>query len=116
MIQGLIEKMDGVKRRVPAVAELLMPKANSLIKGIGERIITRRKVRELLFEGYHVPVFERASRFAADFGLDFPSPLPNNTFGVFFNKNGTSPGPYSINTGIRDVMDLGQIATFKSRP
>lgn len=92
-----------------------MPRANYLIENTGERLVMRKKVRELLFEGYHIRLFENIANYASSFGLEFKSPLPNNTFGAFYNKNGTSPGLYAINTGTRNVMDLGQIQSFKSR-
>ena len=94
----------------------MVPGANNLISKTGETLVMHKKVRELLFDGYHIKLFETLATYAESFGVDFKSPLPNNTFGAFFNKNGTSPGLYSINTGTHNVMDLGQIQTFKSRP
>ena len=93
-----------------------MSQANNLIASTGEKLIMRKKVRELLFEGYHINLFERVSNFASNFDVEFKSPLPNNTFGAFYGKNGTSPGMYAINTGTHNVMDLGQIQSFRSRP
>lgn len=115
MIQGLIEKLHARSKSTPLMAELLTTAVNNLIASSGEKLVIRKKVRELLFEGYHVRLFEKIAQDASQFGINIPSPLPNNTFGALYNKNGTSPGRFVINTGTRNIMDLGQIASFKSR-
>ena len=97
-------------------AEVITGMVNRLFQSSGETLIMKRKVRELLFEGYHVKFFEEIGDFVERFGMTFQSPLPNNRFGAFYNKNGTSPGLYSINAGLNSILDVGQIFLFKNRP
>lgn len=88
---------------------------NRLIEASGEKLVMRKKVREILFEGYHVKLFQEINGMTSRFNIPFPSPLPNNTFGAFYGKNGTSPGVYTSYTGVGNVMDLKSIITFRQR-
>jgi hypothetical protein len=89
---------------------------NGIFSSAGETLVVRKKVREILFEGYHVNFLNELIGLTTKFGMKMQSPLPNNTFGLFYNKNRTSPGLYSMNTGVRDVMQLKQITSFRNRP
>ena len=81
-----------------------------------EKVYTKRKIGDILFNGYRVDFFEDFE----DIGRNFPnlpirSPLPNNTFGIMFGKNRTSPGLFSLDTGELEVMDLKKVKSFKGR-
>lgn len=116
VFQGIVQKLAATQNRAALLGDFAVRTGNNLISSTGEKLITRKKVREILFEGYHVKLFEELASYGNNFGVEIKSPLPNNTFGAFYNKNGTSPGQYAINTGTMDIMSLGQIQTFKSRP
>lgn len=115
-MQGIVQKLQALKIKAPTVGSFVLAKANNMIGSTGETLVIRKKVRQLLFEGYHIQLFESVASTFHDFGVEFRSPLPNNTFGAFYNKNGTSPGLYAINTGVEDIMSLGQVQSFRSRP
>jgi len=102
--------------RSPLSLDVLSSILNGIFASARETLIIRKKVREILFEGYHVNFVNELIGLTQKFGMPFQSPLPNNTFGLFYKKNGSSPGIYSINTGTKDVMQLKQISTFRNRP
>jgi len=112
---GIIEKLYARKERTPLTGEIFVGMINRLIEASGEKLVMRKKVREILFEGYHVKLFQEINGMTSRFNIPFPSPLPNNTFGAFYGKNGTSPGVYTSYTGAGNVMDLKSIITFRQR-
>jgi hypothetical protein len=115
-LMSIVQKLHALKRKISTLGSLIVPQANSLIANTGEQLVMRKRVGELLFQGYHISLLESISKFANDFSIDFKSPVPNNTFMAFANKNGTSPGLYNISTGVDNIMDWGQIQSFKLRP
>lgn len=83
--------------------------ASKLIASGRERILITKPANELLFDGYRVNLMESARELLSDYlGYNFPSPLPNNTFGFFFNKNNTwsrkENGELTVYTGRNDSM------------
>lgn len=92
---------------------------SSILDGIfataRETLVVRKKVREILYDGYHVSFMGELIRLTSKFGMNLQSPLPNNTFGLFYGKNGTSPGTYMMHTGTKDVMQLKEIISFRNR-
>lgn len=114
--QGIIEKLSARSEKSPLSGDLLASVLNGIFTSAGESLVVRKKVREILFEGYHVNFLNELISLTTKFGMKMQSPLPNNTFGLFYNKNRTTPGVYVMNTGVSDVMQLKQISSFRNRP
>src|SRR5665811_1028464 len=67
----------------------------------------QRTVKLALFEGVHVDMIESISSLL---GREY---LPNNTFGLVSEKNGTLPFDYEIISGTQDNTKFGDIVSFK---
>ncbi len=88
---------------------------NAIIDANKESVFIRKQIRDLLF-GYKVEMFETIDKMLEPlkiFGIKYQS-LPNNTFGLLYNRNNTPEGPFEIYTGIGDdSQSLGQIISWK---
>nr|XP_037284790.1 lysosome membrane protein 2-like [Rhipicephalus microplus] len=88
------------RKKVPEVAApLVMPILDSMMRKHNETLATRRSVREMLFEGYQVGLMRDLIRLAKAFLPKLENPLKNNTFGLFFGRNNSHDGLYSVYTG-----------------
>lgn len=88
------------RKKVPEVAApLIMPILDSMMRKHNETLATRRSVREMLFEGYQVGLMRDLIRLAKAFLPKLENPLKNNTFGLFFERNNSHDGLYSVYTG-----------------
>ena len=76
----MIEKLRAREKQA-LMFGLMMGMINEIIQKSGERIVMKRTVRELLFEGYRVEMFDRVTEFAKGWGINLPPFLPDNTFG-----------------------------------
>lgn len=71
-----------------------------------------RTARELLFEGYEEPLLKQFKKYH----VPIPDILPNNTFGLFYGKNGrAADGEYVINRGISDLSKLTEIMEWNGK-
>jgi len=88
---------------------------NAIIDANKESIFIRKQIRDLLF-GYKIEMLETIDKMLEPlkiFGIKYQN-LPNNTFGLLYNRNNTPEGPFEIYTGIGDdSQSLGQIVSWK---
>ncbi|KAI1286724.1 Lysosome membrane protein 2 [Halotydeus destructor] len=112
---GMLGKIGKMLASLSVLGSLVVSSINGLVQRTGEKIIARRTVGELLFDGYKVDLFEGLSTSARNFGVTLPPFLPNNTFGLMYGKNGTSAGMYSINSGVSNVLNLNTVEAFRGR-
>ncbi|XP_076351833.1 lysosome membrane protein 2-like isoform X1 [Tachypleus tridentatus] len=103
-----MQKLSGLLRPI------FMPVLSSLLESYNEQLFVNRTVRQILFEGYEVPLLKDLTNLAKPF-LDIPTILPNNTFGVFYGKNNSDDGIYSIYTGSRGVKHFGLVETWRNQ-
>lgn len=118
-VDGSIGSLDDVVNTVnmialgaAIVAENLVPLqfffANLALNG--QEIHVTKKVREILFEGYHDGLLS--------FGNNYGSKkTPFETMGFFVKRNATDElsGNYTVHTGIGDIFKLGQVQKFNNK-
>ena len=83
-MQGMVQKIKDREKHMPLVGSVLSSMVNSLISSVGEQAIIRKPVREILFDGYKVDIFDKLQGFLRSFNVHLPQMLPNNTFGVMY--------------------------------
>ncbi|XP_022235497.1 platelet glycoprotein 4-like, partial [Limulus polyphemus] len=96
------------------IQPLFMPILSSLLKHYKEELIVKRMVRQILFDGYEVRLLKDLSRLVQPF-VKLPQLLPNNTFGLFYGKNDTTSGIFSVFTGIGDSSKFTIVNTWKNK-
>lgn len=88
------------RKNLPEVAApLIMPIVDAMMRKYDETLAMKRQVREMLFGGYEVAPMRDLMRLAKAFLPKMDSPLKNNTFGLFYGKNNSDDGLYSVYTG-----------------
>ncbi|XP_022244207.1 lysosome membrane protein 2-like, partial [Limulus polyphemus] len=103
-----MQKLSGLVRPI------FMPILSSLLESYNEQLFVNRTVRQILFEGYEVPLLKDLTNLAKPF-FDIPTILPNNTFGVFYGKNNSDDGIYSVYTGSQGVENFALVETWKNK-
>lgn len=79
---------------------------------VGERAFMTRTVRELLFDGYVDPLVQKLYDISKG---KMPEILPNNTFGLFYGKNGQpAEGDWTIDRGTSDVQNIGKVRVWNN--
>ncbi|XP_076331595.1 platelet glycoprotein 4-like isoform X2 [Tachypleus tridentatus] len=96
------------------IQPLFMPILSSLLKHYKEELIIKRMVQQILFHGYEVRLLKDLSRLVQPF-VKLPHLLPNNTFGLFYGKNDTTSGVFSVFTGIGDSSKFTVVNTWKNK-
>lgn len=100
-----------------ALAPLIYLSLNGYFQAFREDLISRKRVRELLFEGYHVNMLDpidRLSQPLAQIGIHVPKgQLVNNSYGLLYGRNNTAEGPFVALTGIGVPSELvGHIVSW----
>ncbi|XP_037568754.1 lysosome membrane protein 2-like [Dermacentor silvarum] len=104
------------RKKVPEVAApLIMPVLDSMIRKHNETLATRRSIREILFEGYQVGLMRDLIRLAKAFLPKLENPLKNNTFGLFFERNNSHDGLYSVYTGEDDPAKFAKLEQWNNQ-
>ncbi|XP_065290427.2 lysosome membrane protein 2-like [Dermacentor albipictus] len=103
------------RKKVPEVAApLIMPVLDSMMRKHNETLATRRRIREILFEGYQVGLMRDLIRLAKAFLPKLENPLKNNTFGLFFERNNSHDGLYSVYTGEDDPAKFAKLEQWNN--
>ncbi|ODN04815.1 Lysosome membrane protein 2 [Orchesella cincta] len=92
-------------------AMTLSPFARSLIRDISvdhnKELFMHRTVAELTFTGYKEPLMKDLA------DLQGEELLPNNTFGIYYGKNGTAGDLMQIYSGVGDNTLFGETISWK---
>lgn len=73
-----------------------------------ETLFLQRTVEEFLFKGYFQPtIAEIGEKLMGGKQL-----LPNNTFGLYYGKNGTLGTEFQVHRGVRDTEEFGMITKW----
>ncbi|XP_013790099.1 scavenger receptor class B member 1-like, partial [Limulus polyphemus] len=108
IVKVALEKVSALIR------PFFLPVLNSLFKKYKEELFVKRLVRELLFDGYGVPLMKDLALLAKPF-IKIPQLLPNNTFGLFYGKNNSRGGTLSVFTGVRDSSKFTLMNTWENK-
>ncbi|RWS24708.1 Lysosome membrane protein 2-like protein [Leptotrombidium deliense] len=100
-----------VTQKSPMGADLL----NGLFEKLDEKVVEKKTVKQILFDGYEVAFLKKLEAIAKKLKIPFDSPLPDNTFGLFYRKNCTMDTRncldnfvYGIDSGKFDVDNVAQ--------
>lgn len=85
------------------------------VKRYNETLFVTRTVREILFDGYQVPLMKAFIEIADKFGIEIPNAPEDGRFGLMLGRNGTDDGEWSINTGKFDLSSLAKIETWNNK-
>ncbi|RWS03940.1 platelet glycoprotein 4-like protein, partial [Dinothrombium tinctorium] len=106
----VLKKTD--PQRYPFAVQIL----NGIMKESGEVLVMKRKVKELLFDGYEVVFIVKLKEWAKknpQFNVTVPG-LPDDKFGFFYKKNCTLETQnclddfvFTINSGIQKPENVG---------
>ncbi|XP_035712600.1 lysosome membrane protein 2 [Folsomia candida] len=75
-----------------------------------EQVFVQKTIDEMLFKGYYVDFMEDFAKFI---GYKL---LPNDTFGLYYGKNGSDQGVFEVYSGIKDTSKFGVIASWNGSP
>lgn len=103
-----------IKQKVPS---LFLPATNAFLELIKENLFITATVREIIFDGYHDPMFddieelEKKLPFIKDL---IPPGSMTDKFAFFYNRNGTDyiDGIFNMYTGLGDVSKMGQVTSW----
>ncbi|XP_064481988.1 lysosome membrane protein 2-like isoform X2 [Ornithodoros turicata] len=95
-------------------APLIMPILEAMMRKYNETLALRREVGEMLFRGYEVGMMKDLMRLAKAFLPNLDNPLRNNTFGLFYGKNNTNDGLYSVYTGVDDPQKFAKLEEWRN--
>ncbi|KAI9565812.1 hypothetical protein GHT06_009607 [Daphnia sinensis] len=85
-----------------------------LLNDAGEHPFMKRKVREILFEGWSLqPYIDILIMLSELAGITLPELPEDPRFGYFYGVNGTNQGEFKIESGANGLDKLGLIRTWK---
>ena len=85
------------------------------IKRYNETLFVTRTAREMLFDGYKVPLIKTFMEIADRFGIEIPNAPEDGMFGLMHGRNGSDEGEWMINTGKFDLTQLATIKTWNNK-
>lgn len=85
------------------------------IKRFNETLFVKRTAREMLFDGYQVPLMKTFIGIAEKFGIEIPNAPEDGKFGLMIGRNGSDDGEWYINTGKYDLAELSTIKTWNNK-
>merc|ERR1719158_1789223 len=90
---------------------------NILLKGIKEKLFITKTVNEILFSGFHDPIFDKLEeliKFIPQIKKMIPPGSVTDKFAFFYNRNGTDyiDGVWNMFTGAGDNSKMGQVNTW----
>ncbi|XP_003742454.1 lysosome membrane protein 2 [Galendromus occidentalis] len=77
---------------------LLQPILEGLLDKHNEKLLVHRRVNQMLFEGYDVPMLTELAKLATAFIPDAKFPA-SKRFGLLYNKNNTADQSFTVGTG-----------------
>ncbi|XP_057370163.1 platelet glycoprotein 4-like [Daphnia carinata] len=98
----------------PESVDTLSTAMHRLLNDVGEHPFMKRKIREILFEGWSLQPYIEILVMLSDLaGIPLP-PLPEDPrFGYFYGVNGTDGGEFKIESGANGLDKLGLIRSWK---
>lgn len=103
------------RKHVPSVAApLIMPIVDAMLRKHNETLAMKRLAKEMLFGGFQVGIMKDLMRLAKAFLPSLNNPLKNNTFGLFYGKNNTHDGLYSVYTGVDDPSKFAKLEEWNN--
>jgi len=101
-----------IQHQVPS---LLFPIINGMLKS--ERLFVKKPVREIIFDGYHDPVFDDLADLEKRFPWIkryIPQDGITDKFAFFYNRNGSDyvDGVFNMHTGVGDVSTMGKVHSW----
>lgn len=85
------------------------------VKKYNETLFVTKTAREMLFDGYQVPLMKTFLGIAEKFGMEIPYASEEGMFGLMLGKNGSDDGEWLINTGKFDLSFLAMIETWNNK-
>ena len=92
----------------------LRPGVNAFLLSIKERLFVTEKVKNIIFDGYHDPLFDNLEKMLDDLPFIKPFIPPGSLmdkFGFFYGRNGTDyiDGVWNMYTGKGDNSMMGKV-------
>jgi len=99
------------------VAKGWRPFVDTFLKSINERLFVTKSVREIIFDGYHDPLFDNLETIMQwlPFIKDLvPEGSMMDKFAFFYGRNGTdyTDGVFNMFTGVGDPAKMGQVHSW----
>jgi len=99
------------------VSPIWLPGINMFLNIIKERLFVTKTVREIIFDGYHDPMFdeidvlEKKLPFIKDL---IPAGSLTDKFAFFYGRNGTdyTDGVFNMYTGAGNVSRMGEVSSW----
>lgn len=95
----------------------LRPGVNVFLKSIKENLFVTEKVKNIIFDGYHDPLFDNLEKMLDDLPFIRPFIPPGSLmdkFGFFYGRNGTDyiDGVWNMYTGEGDNAKMGKVHSW----
>jgi len=99
-----------IQQKVPA---WLHPSVEVVLKQLNESLFVTKTVREIIFSGYHDPIFDDMKNLVKEFPF-IPQDGLTDKFAFFYQRNGTDyiDGVFNMYTGAGDVGQMGQVHSW----
>lgn len=99
-----------IQKKVPA---WLHPSVEVVLKSLNESLFVTKTVREIIFDGYHDPLFDDMANLVEEFPF-IPKDGLTDKFAFFYDRNGTdyADGVFNMFTGAQDVARMGQVFSW----
>jgi len=90
---------------------------NLFLKGIKEKLFVQKTVGDILFYGYHDPIFDDLDaliKIIPQISKFVPPGSVMDKFAFFYGRNGTdyTDGVWNMFTGVQDVTTMGQVHSW----
>ena len=95
--------------------DILRALIDSLLKTIDEELFITKSVREIIFDGYHDPVFDGIEKFKSIIPAKYiPEGAIMDKFAFFYGRNGTdwTDGVWNMHTGAEDNSLVGRVHSW----
>lgn len=100
------------KKTTGTIKQLIMPILDNLMVISNQQLFIKKKVREILFDGYQISFVHELIQQLKTFGVSIQ--LQDN-FGFFLNKNGTHDGEYTVHNGLLDINRFTKIEKWSDK-
>lgn len=99
------------------VSAFFRPGVNMFLRGIDEKLFVTKSVREIIFDGYHDPLFdnlEEVLNLLPFLKKMVPEGSVMDKFAFFYGRNGTdyTDGVFNMYTGKGDATKMGQVHSW----
>jgi len=99
------------------VAKIWRPMVDGFLSSINEKLFVTKSVREIIFDGYHDPLFdnlEEVMKWLPFIKKMIPEGSLMDRFAFFYGRNGTdyTDGVFNMFTGVADPSKMGQVHSW----